>query len=100
MSKRQDELASPKRAKRPNKMGRIEGEPKQSTWEKIKILAHNSLFIIVPLGLVVAGVWGTLQYQNTIASIKAVGVAEYQDASCKEFADKEETQRWLECDIK
>lgn len=78
--------------KRPNKLGRIEGEPKVKKslpWKKIgKTLAI--------LALVALGVLSTLAYQQTIRNIHADGVAEYKASKCKEFTDKNVT--WLECD--
>lgn len=86
-------------SKKPNKMGRIEGEPKvkrKLPWKKI------NLTLIVVL-LVLTGVVGTLQFQKTVRDIKARGVAEYQDNNCKEFSKKYEDNSiaaWLECEVK
>ena len=80
-------------AKRPNKLGRIEGEPKvkrQLPWKTIGTLALG-------IALVLAGVTGTLKYQSTIEDIKSQGVSEYKTEDCKKFEDKEKKLTWLEC---
>lgn len=85
--------------KKPNKLGRIEGEPKMGRWEKTKIVAHNSLFVIVPVLLVVLGVASTLGYQNYVNDLKAEGVSQYKLDKCEKFTDKKQTSTWLECDV-
>lgn len=62
----------------------------------------NAIGIVAGIAaLVVAGVLGTLSYQNTISNIKAEGVREYQVANCNEYTHKFEdgsAKKWLECD--
>lgn len=81
-------------AKRPNKVGRIEADPKPPkkpfNWKAAGIG-------VGALMLVMAGVGGTLQYQSFISSIKAEGVAEYK-LTCNKFSDSKQKVTWLECD--
>lgn len=81
-------------AKRPNKLGRIEGEPKVRWYKKANwsVIGKTALAI----GLIVLGVLGTLQYQRIINNIKAEGVAEYK-LTCEKFTSKDENVTWLEC---
>jgi len=82
-------------AKKPNAMGRIEGEPKIKWYKKIKWGVLGKAVAV--LGLVALGVLGTLQYQNTINMIKAQGVEEYKTNDCNKFTDN--NVEWLECDV-
>lgn len=81
-------------AKRPNKMGRIEADPKPPRkplpWKTIGTLA-------VGIALVLAGITGTLKYQEFINNTEARGVSEYK-ATCQKFTDEEKNITWLECD--
>lgn len=82
--------------KRPNKMGRIEGEPKVK-WQRTKKAWAVAPYIVVPVVLVTLGVAGTLGYQNYVSNLKAEGVAEYK-LTCDKFTDKDKKVTWLECD--
>lgn len=82
-------------ANKPNKMGRIEAEPKvkkQLPWKSLGT-------IVLGLALVAAGIVGTLKYQGFINDVKSQGVAEYQSDKCNKYSNKENTQTWLECDV-
>lgn len=81
--------------KRPNKLGRIEGETKVRWYKKTNWRVIGKTVLAV--GLVALGVLGTLQYQKIINNIKAEGVAEYK-LTCKKFTDKNKKVTWLECD--
>ena len=78
---------------KPNKMGRIEATPKPKRNWHMKTVGKISAVV----GLIGLGVFGTLQYQNTINNIKAEGVAEYK-LTCEKFTDKDKKVTWLECD--
>ena len=78
---------------KPNKMGRIEAEPKPKRNWHMKTVGKISVVV----GLIGLGVFGTLQYQKTINNIKAEGVAEYK-LTCEKFTDKDKKVAWLECD--
>ena len=78
---------------KPNKMGRIEAAPKPKRNWHMKTVGKISAVV----GLIGLGVFGTLQYQNTINNIKAEGVAEYK-LTCEKFTDKDKKVTWLECD--
>lgn len=81
-------------ANKPNAMGRIEAEPKvkkQLPWKTIGV-------IVAGIVLVVAGISGTLGYQNFINSVKAEGVADYKLNNCDKYVNQEKTATWLECD--
>lgn len=78
---------------KPNKMGRIEATPKPKRNWHMKTVGRISVVV----GLIGLGVFGTLQYQNTINNIKAEGVAEYK-LTCEKFTDKDKKVTWLECD--
>jgi len=80
-------------ANKPNKMGRIEAEPKpkkQLPWKSIGTFVAGVL-------LVVAGITGTLKCQGFINDVKADGVAEFKNIQCEKFTDKEKNVTWLEC---
>ena len=81
-------------SKQPNKMGRIEAPPKPKRNWHMKTVGKISAVV----GLIGLGVFGTLQYQNTINNIKEQGAAEYRLDHCKEFTDKDKKLTWLECD--
>ena len=83
-------------AKRPNAMGRIEGEPKVRWYKKVKWNVVGNIAGVVLL--IALGVVGTLQYQKTIDNIKADGVKEYQTNKCEMYA--KDGQKWYECDVK
>ena len=78
---------------KPNKMGRIEATTKPKRNWHMKTVGRISVVV----GLIGLGVFGTLQYQNTINNIKAEGVAEYK-LTCEKFTDKDKKVTWLECD--
>lgn len=79
-------------AKRPNAMGRIEGEPKKPfPWK-------NVMTVVLGIALVVAGVAGTLGYQKYIDNIKAEGVAQYKIDNCQKYTNEDKSATWLECD--
>ena len=78
---------------KPNKMGRIKATPKPKRDWHMKTIGKMSVVV----GLIGLGVFGTLQYQNTINNIKAEGVAEYK-LTCEKFTDKDKKVTWLECD--
>lgn len=84
-------------AKRPNKLGRIEGEPKVK-WGRTKKVWAVAPYIVLPVVLVALGVVSTLGYQNYVSNIKAEGVAEFKVNHCDKFSNKEKTETWLECD--
>lgn len=85
-------------AKKPNKMGRIEADPKpKKNWKKI---GKVTLYIALPIALMTLGVVGTLKYQEFINNTKAEGVAEYKINKCEKFTDEDKKTTWLECDIK
>lgn len=86
-------------SKKPTATGRIESPKKQGFLAKAGIILHNSLFILVPLALVAAGIFATLKYQEFIDNTKAQGVSEYQSIYCDEFTNKDKTEKWLECDV-
>lgn len=81
--------------KRPNKLGRIEGETKVRWYKKTNWRVISKTVLAV--GLVALGVLGTLQYQKIINNIKAEGVAEYK-LTCEKLTDKDKKVTWLECD--
>ena len=81
--------------KRPNKLGRIEGETKVRWYKKTNWRVIGKTVLAV--GLVALGVLGTLQYQKIINNIKTEGVAEYK-LTCEKLTDKDKTVTWLECD--
>lgn len=81
--------------KRPNKLGRIEGETKVRWYKKTNWRVIGKTVLAV--GLVALGVLGTLQYQKIINNIKTEGVAEYK-RTCEKFTDKDKKVTWLECD--
>ena len=81
--------------KRPNKLGRIEGEPKVRWYKKTNWSVIGKTVLVV--GLVALGVAGTLSYQNFINNVKAEGVAEFKINSCDRYAN-DKGQKWLECD--
>ena len=84
-------------SKKPNAMGRIEGEPKMSKIKQVKWGAIGKTALVI--GLVLLGVAGTLQYQQTIRDIKADGVNEYKTSNCDKFSDKDKKATWLECEV-
>ena len=84
-------------SKKPNAMGRIEGEPKVSKFKTFNWGGLGKTALVI--GLVLLGVAGTLQYQQWIRSIKADGVTEYTASKCEKFSDKDKKQTWLECDV-
>lgn len=81
--------------KRPNKLGRIEGETKVRWYKKTNWRVIGKTVLAV--GLVALGVLGTLQYQKIINNIKTEGVAEYK-LTCEKLTDKDKRVTWLECD--
>lgn len=83
-------------AKRPNALGRIEGEPKVRWYKKVNWGVYGKAALVV--GLITLGVVATLQVQKSYNDIKAQGVAEFKANECKPFTNKENTQKWLECD--
>lgn len=79
-------------AKKPNKLGRIEGEPKKPfPWKNLGI-------IVAGLVLFATGIAGTLGYQSFIDSVKAQGVADYQSNRCDRYENEDKSAIWLECD--
>lgn len=87
-------------SKRPNKMGRIEGEPKEKfDWKRLGLIVVT---LLVAVALPLSGILATLKYQDIIADIKAQGVLEFKSNDCKNFAKSFEdgtSQKWLECDL-
>lgn len=83
------------KTKRPNKMGRIEADPKP----KRSIPWKKTLYVVVAVLLVTLGVAGTLRYQAFINDVKAEGVAEFTLNKCDKYSDKDGNQHWLECDL-
>ena len=76
-----------------NKTGRTKATTKPKRNWHMKTVGKISVVV----GLIGLGVFGTLQYQNTINNIKAEGVAEYK-LTCEKFTDKDKKVTWLECD--
>lgn len=62
-----------------------------------KAIAKRTLFIAGLATLVVAGSIGTTVYNNTIASLKNAGAAEYIAANCQAMEDEATTYK--ACDI-
>lgn len=82
--------------KRPNKLGRIEGEPKVNKfkalpWKTIGAVVTSVLFVLI-------GILGTLKYQQFINHVKQQGVREYTSTYCERYADDKKHTTWLECD--
>lgn len=84
-------------AKRPNKMGRIEGEPKVSKFKRVPWA--NIGVIVLGVALISTGALGVLRYQKFIADTKAQGVSEFKELHCDSFTDKKKNVEWLECDV-
>lgn len=85
-------------AKRPNAMGRIEGEPKQNKFKALPWAGIGKTLLFV--GLIVLGVIGTLQFQKTINDIKEQGASEYRLNNCENYTSEDKKHTWLECDAK
>lgn len=83
-------------SKKPNKLGRTEGEPKVK-WARTKKAWAVALYVVLPSVLVALGVAGTLGYQSYVNNLKAEGAAEYK-LTCDKFTDKDKGVTWLECD--
>lgn len=81
-------------SKKPNKMGRIEADPKP----KKKLYLKELGVVLLTVMLVATGVMGTLRYQKFIEDTKAQGVSEFKEQKCNPFKDEE--QKWLECEVK
>lgn len=78
--------------KKPNKMGRIEGEPKKPfPW--MATLKGLAVFV-----LILASIAGTLGYQHFINGVKAQGVSEYKTNECQKYMNEDKSASWLECD--
>lgn len=84
-------------SKRPNKMGRIEGEPKVSKFKRVPWA--NIGVIVLGVALVWAGAAGVLKYQEFIQDVKAEGVSEFIERECENFTNEDKSQEWLECDV-
>lgn len=82
-------------AKRPNALGRIEGEPKVRWYKKVNWGTYGKAALVI--GLIALGVLGTLQVQKSYNDIKAQGVKEYQANECEVYA--KDGAKWYECDI-
>lgn len=85
-------------SKRPNKMGRIEGEPKVSRWKRVPWAGIGML--VLGVVLMWSGAMGVLKYQEFIADIKAQGVYEYKTSECEKFTMEDKSQTWFECETR
>ena len=63
-----------------------------------KVAAHNVMILAIPVILVVAGIFGTLQYQKFIDGVKADGVTEFKDLHCEQYEDEKKKVSWYECE--